>query len=217
MKYTYVLFDMDGTVLNTLDDLTDSVNHSLSLHGMPEVSSADVAHFLGNGARHLIECCVPEDTAPAETEKVLADYLPYYKAHCRIKTAPYPGIPELMRRLKDHGIKIAIVSNKPDAATKELSELFFKGLIEVTIGEAPGIMRKPAPDTVLEALRLLHADRSECVYIGDTEVDIQTAKNAGMDCISVLWGFRNKQELLASGAGILVETPEALEKILLRT
>ena len=215
MSYKYVLFDMDGTVLNTLDDLRDAVNHTLNLFGMPEVSSEDVAHFLGNGARHLIECSVPKGTAPALTETVLAEYLPYYKANCRVKTAPYSGIPELMKALKNKGIKMAVVSNKPDAATKELSELFFKGLIEITIGETPQIKRKPAPDSVYEAIRVMRAKKEECVYIGDTEVDLLTAENAGIDCISVAWGFRTQEELLAAGAKKVAHSTDELSGLIL--
>lgn len=201
---------MDGTVLNTLDDLWDAVNHTLTMFGMPEISSENVAHYLGNGARHLIECAVPEGTDPEITEKALAEYIPYYKANCRVKTAPYPGITELMKKLKDNGIRMAVVSNKPDAATKELSALFFDDLVEVTIGETPQIRRKPAPDTVFEAIRVLGADRKECVYIGDTEVDIQTAENSGIDCISVTWGFRTEDELISAGAKKIAHSAEEL-------
>lgn len=205
---------MDGTVLNTLDDLWDAVNHTLTMFGMPEISSENVAHYLGNGARHLIECAVPEGTDPEITEKALAEYIPYYKANCRVKTAPYPGITDMMKQMKSEGIKMAVVSNKPDAATKELSERFFGDLVEVTIGETPQIRRKPAPDTVFEAIRVMDADIGECVYIGDTEVDIQTAVNAGIDCISVTWGFRTEDELIAAGAQKVAHSMDELYSLL---
>ncbi|MDO5446058.1 MAG: HAD-IA family hydrolase [Eubacteriales bacterium] len=214
MSYKYVLFDMDGTVLNTLDDLRDAVNHTLQKFGMPDVSSEEVAHYLGNGAGHLIECSAPEGTDPALIETILAEYLPYYKANCRVKTAPYPGITDLMMQMKSEGIKMAVVSNKPDAATKELSELFFGDLVEITIGETPLIKRKPAPDTVFEAIRAMGADISECVYIGDTEVDIQTAENAGTDCISVTWGFRTEDELIAAGAKMIAHSMDELSQLI---
>lgn len=214
MNIQTVLFDMDGTVLNTVDDLCDSVNAILTLYGLPPISAGDTARYLGNGARHLIECAVPAGTDPAVTEAVLADYVPYYKAHCRIKTAPYAGILPLMERLRAVGIRMAIVSNKPDAATRELSDLFFGDLVDVTIGETPEIRRKPAPDTVLAAMRRMNADPETSVYIGDTEVDIETARNSGIGCISVDWGFRSEQQLLDAGASAVAHSPEELERLL---
>ena len=217
MSYSTVLFDMGGTVLNTLDDLRDAVNHTLVSFGMPERTLGEIGHFLGNGARHLIERSVPDGTSPEMTEAVLAAYLPYYKAHCSVKTAPYPGIIDLMRRLKAAGVRSAIVSNKPDAATRELSQKIFGDLIDFTIGEKADIRRKPAPDMVLEAIRELNAERSECVYIGDTEVDLETAGNSGIDCISVTYGFRNEEELTAAGAKVFARSAEELEKIILES
>lgn len=210
MKYKAVLYDMDGTVLDTLDDLTDAVNAALRRFGFPEQSAAHVRGVLGNGARRLITGCLPEGTDDAVAEAVLEFYKPYYDAHCREKTAPYPGVIALMQRLHDAGVKQAVVSNKPDSAVKELAELFFGGLIESAVGESGTVRLKPCPDAVLAAAKLMGADREECVYVGDSEVDIETARRAGMDCISVAWGFRDEDMLRDNGASRIVRTAEEL-------
>ncbi len=214
MKYKAVLYDMDGTVLDTLADLTDAVNVSLRRFGLPEQPAAHVRDVLGNGARRLIMGCLPENTDDKTTEAVLAFYKPYYDAHCREKTAPYPGILPLMQRLRDAGVKQAVVSNKPDSAVKELAELFFGGLITSAVGESETVRLKPCPDAVLAAARLMGVDREECVYVGDSEVDIATARSAGMDCISVAWGFRDEDMLRASGASLIVRSAEELYEAL---
>lgn len=210
MKYKAVLYDMDGTVLDTLSDITDAVNYTLRHFGMPERSHDDVRRFLGNGARHLIEESVPGGTAKDVLERVLEFYKPYYDAHCRIKTAPYSGIVALMERLKAAGVKQAVVSNKPDSAVKELAEIFFPGLLELAIGESASVRRKPAPDSVDTAIRAMGLDKSGCIYVGDSEVDIETAKNAALPCISVTWGFRAEDELIASGAQCIVRSADEL-------
>ena len=211
-----VLFDLDGTVLDTLADLRNGVNYALRLFSFPEISLEDTRRFLGNGARQLISLSVPAGTPPEVTEQVLAAYVPYYQAHCRIETAPYPGIPELIAALRQRGIKVGIVSNKPDAAVQELSALFFPSQLDVSIGESPAVRRKPAPDTVFAALRALgREDASSCVYVGDTEVDIETARSAGMPCISVSYGFRTEEELRASGAETLARSVSELSGLLL--
>lgn len=206
MKYKAVLYDMDGTVLDTLQDLTDSVNAALAQFAMPPRRPEEIRSFLGNGAQRLIELSVPTGTDAAETRRVLDYYKPYYDAHCRIKTAPYAGIVELMRALKAAGVKQAVVSNKPDAAVRELASEFFPDLLESAIGESAAVRRKPSPDTVEAAMREMGMEARECVYVGDSEVDIATAKNAGMDCISVAWGFRDEPELVAAGASTIVRT-----------
>ena len=214
MKYKAVLYDMDGTVLDTLADLTDAVNVSLRRFGLPEQPAAHVRDVLGNGARRLIMRCLPENTDDKTAEAVLAFYKPYYDAHCREKTAPYPGILPLMQRLRDAGVKQAVVSNKPDSAVKELAELFFGGLITSAVGESEAVRLKPCPDAVLAAARLMGVDREACVYVGDSEVDIATARSAGMDCISVAWGFRDEDMLRASGASLIVRSADELYEAL---
>lgn len=215
MLYKAVLFDMDGTVLDTLDDLADSVNRSLAEFSLPAVDPSVVRRNLGNGAAYLIEHCVPPGTPEDLCARVLAFYKPWYDAHCRIRTRPYDGIPELMQTLKAHGLRLAIISNKPDPAVQELAAAFFPDLLDVVVGESPRIRRKPSPDTVLEAAARMGLAVEDCVYVGDSEVDIQTARNAGMPCISVSWGFRDEEMLLASGASVLVRTPgELSERIL---
>ena len=215
MRYKAVLFDMDGTVLDTLDDLADSVNRSLREFGLPEVSRFQVGQSLGNGAKYLIRHCLPEGSDEALCERVLSFYKPWYDAHCRIKTKPYDGILQLMETLRADGVSQAIISNKPESAVQELAEAFFPGLMDVVIGESPAVKRKPSPDTVLAAARQMGLMASDCVYIGDTEVDLETARNAGMDCIPVSWGFRTEEQLCAAGAEEIIRSPEELKKKLL--
>ena len=216
MKYQAVLFDMDGTVLDTLDDLCDSINHSLAEFSLPQVSREHVRQCLGNGAAFLVSHSIPAGSSPELEADVLAFYKPWYDAHCLIKTAPYEGILPMMQSLKEQGLRLAIISNKPDRAVQELSDAFFPGLLELSVGESPSVRRKPAPDTVLTAASQIGLSVDQCVYVGDSEVDLQTARNAGMDCISVTWGFRDEVQLIAAGASVLVRTPEELESLLLR-
>ena len=216
MNWKAVLFDMDGTVLNTLDDLADSVNRSLSEFSLPTVAPSVVRKNLGNGAEFLIRNCVPIGTPEDLCARVLSFYKPWYDAHCCIRTRPYEGIIDLMRTLKDRGFRLAIISNKPDTAVQELAAAFFPGLLDVAVGESLGIRRKPNPDSVLEAVSRMGLSVADCVYVGDSEVDIITARNAEMPCISVGWGFRDKETLLSSGASILVQTPEELSERILQ-
>ncbi len=215
MAYQAVLFDMDGTVLDTLDDLTNAVNASLTHFSLPAVSSSLVRRSLGNGAKYLIDQCVPADTKEAERERILTWYKPWYDAHCLIETHPYPGILPMMERLKAQGLKLAIISNKPDSAVRELAAGFFPGLLETALGESESVRRKPSPDSVLAAAAQMGMNITDCVYVGDSEVDIQTARNAGMDCITVCWGFREPEQLREAGAVMLVSTPEELEERIL--
>ena len=216
MKYQAVLFDMDGTVLDTLDDLCDSINHSLAEFSLPNVSREHVRQCLGNGAAFLVSHSIPAGSSPELEANVLAFYKPWYDAHCLIKTAPYEGILPMMQSLKEQGLRLAIISNKPDRAVQELSDAFFPGLLELSVGESPSVRRKPAPDTVLTAASQIGLSVDQCVYVGDSEVDLETARNAGMDCISVTWGFRDEAQLIEAGASVLVRTPEELESLLLR-
>lgn len=206
-----LIFDLDGTLLDTLADLTDAVNHALKLHGYPVRSIQEVRTFVGNGAGLLIRRAVPAGTAEAEIAAVLGDFRTYYDAHCQIKTAPYPGIPEALARLGER-YPMAVVSNKPDSAVKLLCGRYFPGLYAA--GETPDCARKPAPDMVLRAMAALGVER--CVYIGDSEVDIATAENAGVPCLSVLWGFRDRPQLERAGGRRFCERPALLPQMLAR-
>lgn len=199
---TGILFDLDGTLLDTLDDLTDATNHTLAQLGYPLRSREEMRRFVGNGAARQLQQSVPEGEP---WEAALELYLPYYSTHCRIKTAPYPGIPETLAALREQ-YPVAIVSNKPDGATKALCADFFPGIC--AMGQSDGFPRKPAPDMVFRAMQEIGADT--CIYVGDSEVDILTAKNADVPCISVLWGFRDRKELAAAGGLHFCEEPSRL-------
>lgn len=210
MKYECAIFDLDGTLLDTLEDLADSLNYALRQSGYPERTISEVRSFVGNGIRKLIERGVPKGTEEAMIQKVHGDFTEHYKTHCADKTKPYAGIPELLQRLKAAGCRIAVVSNKADYAVRELCDQYFDGLFDVSVGERSGILKKPAPDSVNEVLNLLGADRKQSVYIGDSEVDIQTAANAEMESIIVEWGFRTKSFLKAQGAKNFVSSPDEI-------
>ena len=208
---TYI-FDLDGTLLDTLGDLAASVNHALRTHGLPEHSIDDVRRFVGNGVRKLMERAVPDGAANPLFDETFATFRQYYMAHSLDTTRPYEGIPETLEALKARGCHLAVVSNKMMAATQELCRHFFPDTIEVAIGEdeAAGIRRKRAPDTVFAALKALGVGKENAVYVGDSDVDIQTARNAGIPCISVLWGFRDRDFLLQNGAETFISTPSEL-------
>lgn len=209
--YNTFIFDLDGTLLNTLDDLAASVNYALRTHGMPERTLDEVRSFVGNGVRLLMERAIPEGSANPRFEETFATFRAYYMEHSLDTTRPYDGIPEMIHALKQRGCRLAVVSNKFYAATQELIRHFFPE-ITVAIGEheAEGIRKKPAPDTVFEALRQLGVGKEKAVYVGDSDVDLQTACNSGLPCISVLWGFRNRDFLLAHGATTFISRPEEL-------
>lgn len=215
MKYKAVLFDMDGTVLDTLEDMHSAVNATMRNFFMPECTLDQVRRYVGNGALRLIEQAVPTDTSPEMVKTVLDWYKDYYDKNCLIKTGPYQGIMELMAKLNEGGLKLAVVSNKPDSTVKELAERFFSGLLLCAIGQQDAIARKPAPDMLYLTLEEMGVGLKDSVYVGDSEVDVLTAKNAGMDCISVAWGFRPVEELTAAGAECIVHsTEELLDKLL---
>ena len=214
MRYKAILFDMDGTVLDTIEDLHDSVNYSLEKFGMPSVALAEVKASLGNGSLYLIEHVVPKGTSPELTKEIHEFYKKWYNYHCVNKTRPYEGIPELMEKLKAMGCGVAIVSNKPNTAVTELNERFFPDIY--AIGETAEIRRKPWPDMPLAAAKHLGVDGKDCLYVGDTEVDIKTAQSSGMDCASVSWGFRDEQQLIASGAKSIYRTVSELSDMLLK-
>lgn len=208
MYRTYI-FDLDGTLLDTLQDLANSVNYALHQHGMPTHSVDAVRSFVGNGVRLLMERAVPDGARNPQFEDTFATFRRHYMQHSLDTTRPYGDIPELIHELKTRGCRLAVVSNKMMAATQELVRHFFPE-IEVAIGEheAAGIRKKPAPDTVYEALRQLGTSPfGEAVYVGDSDVDIETARNSGLPCISVLWGFRSREFLLAHGATTFAEHP----------
>ena len=211
MKKTTYIFDLDGTLLDTLQDLAAAVNFALRKNEMEEHSIDDIRRFVGNGVRKLIERAVPDGSKNPRIDEVFADFRSYYMQHSLDTTKPYDGITEILQELKMRGCKMAVVSNKMMAATQELVAHFFPE-IEVAIGEneAEGIRKKPAPDMVFEALNRLGAEAESAVYIGDSDVDIQTAKNAGVPCISVLWGFRNRKFLLEHGAQHFIEKPSEI-------
>lgn len=217
-KRKAILFDLDGTLLNTLEDLTDSVNVTLASHGYPLRSREEIRSFLGNGSEALLRAALPKGTEEAVFAACLAEYQAYYRVHMEDKTAPYSGILPLLKKLKESGLRIGVVSNKFDTAVRGLCEKYFPDCIDAAAGEreAEGIRRKPAPDMVFTAAKRLGVKSEDCIYIGDSEVDLQTAKNAGMDCISVCWGFRDAAFLEKAGATHLVHTPQELEKLLLR-
>ena len=214
-KYELVIFDMDGTILYTLDDICDGVNASLSKHGLPVRTKDEIRRHIGNGIHHEIESSVPEGTKESMIDAVFHDFHAWYEIHCNDRTRPYDGIVELLEDLKQAGIHCAVVSNKADYAVKALNEIYFKGLLEAGVGEKDGIARKPAPDEVDEVLRLLNMERNRAVYIGDSEVDIETAANAGMDCIGVSWGYRDRKWLQECGAEVIVDDVSQLRQLLL--
>ena len=206
---TGILFDLDGTLLNTLEDLLDATNYALAQCGYPARTLSELRRFVGNGAENQIRMSLPAWASPEEVQRVLKIYKPYYTEHCQVKTRPYDGIWESLAILKEK-YPIAVVSNKPDAAVKTLCGQMFPGIF--ALGEAPDCPRKPAPDMVHKACRAIGVDT--CVYVGDSEVDVRTAKNAGVPCLSVLWGFRDREDIEAAGGQYFCESPAQLtEKI----
>ena len=212
MTYQTYIFDLDGTLLDTLGDLAAAVNYALRTHGMPEHSIDDVRQFVGNGVRKLMERAIPDGEANPDFEAAFATFREYYMHHSLDTTKPYTGIPEALKALKSKGCRLAVVSNKMMAATQELCRYFFPDTIEVAIGEneAAGIRKKPAPDTVIAALKALGVGQEGAVYVGDSDVDIETARNSGLPCISVLWGFRDREFLLHHGATTFISSPSEL-------
>lgn len=210
MKYQLAIFDLDGTLLDTLEDLADSTNYIMRQFGYPERTLAEVRTFVGNGIRKLLERSAPMETSSEEIDRMFEQFKAYYGAHCADKTRPYAGILDLLQKLQEKGVKLAVVSNKADDAVKALCEQYFPGYFDEAVGERIGIARKPAPDTVNEVLKKLQIDKSQAVYIGDSEVDVQTARNAELDCIAVDWGFRDAVVLKEAGAEKIISIPEKL-------
>jgi phosphoglycolate phosphatase len=212
ITYSTYIFDLDGTLLDTLGDLASSVNYALRMHNMPEHSLEDIRRFVGNGVRKLMERAVPQGAQNPCFDEAFATFRQYYMQHSLDTTRPYEGIPETLETLKARGCHLAVVSNKMMAATQALCSHFFPDTIEVAIGEheAEGIRKKPAPDTVMAALKALGVGKEQAVYVGDSDVDIETARNSGMPCISVLWGFRDRDFLKQNGAETFISAPSEL-------
>lgn len=213
--YKLAVFDMDGTILDTLEDLKDSTNFALQKCGYPTRTYDEVRRFVGNGIRKLIERAVPEGLSVEKIDRVHEVFTEHYKVHCADKTKAYDGIKPLIEKLRANGVKTAVVSNKADYGVQELCKEYFDGLFDYAIGEREGIRRKPAPDSVNEALRVLGMSKSEAVYIGDSDVDFETAKNAELPCISVLWGFRDEEFLREKGATLFVHDPAEIYDIIM--
>ena len=214
MNIKAVIWDLDGTLLNTLDDLAASVNAALAMNGMPLRSTEEVRAFVGNGIRNLMIRAVPGGEANPAFDKALEDFIRHYGAHSRDRTRPYDGILEMLDKLSGEGVKHAIVSNKIDFAVKALSRAYFGERMCAAIGDDPSRARKPAPDSVFAAMREMGVTAQETVYVGDSDVDVLTARNAGVPCVAVLWGFRDEACLRAAGAEKLARTPDELREII---
>ena len=215
-RYDAVLFDLDGTLLNTLEDLTDAVNHTLRQFGFPTRTADEVRQFVGNGVRMLIERVLPQGAADPAMESALAEFRRYYTAHCDVHTHPYDGVPEMLAALQEAGIRLGIVSNKNDSAVQALAETFFGSLVSVAVGGSDNIPRKPAPQMPLLALDTLNATPERTLYVGDSDVDAQTALNAGMDCMLVSWGFRGRELLEAQHPRFLVDDAAEIPALVLQ-
>lgn len=208
MKYRNIIFDLDGTLLNTIEDLTDGVNHVMEMYGYNTYSISQIKSFVGNGIMKLMETAVPNGKENEKFDEMYNEFKSYYTNHCRIKTRPYDDILNLLSLLKEQGYGLAIVSNKNDGAVKELAEYFFDDYINIAIGQSETTRKKPAPDTVYEAMKEL--PKGKCLYVGDSEVDKMTADNAGTDCVLVSWGFRDKAMLESLKPLSVIDLPKEL-------
>ena len=215
MNYQLAVFDLDGTILDTLEDLYHAINYALRENGPPERTLDEIRRFVGNGIRKLVERAVPDGSSEEQICRVHASFDAYYPQHCADHTQPYRGIPAMLTALREAGMLTAVVSNKPDYGVQSLMVDYFPGLFDDAVGERAGVRRKPAPDAVLAVLEKLGVPREQAVYIGDSDVDIETAKQAGMPCISVDWGFRSVAFLIDHGAKLIVSSPAELERLLL--
>ena len=214
MKYDLIIFDMDGTILNTLEDLKNSLNYVLQQAGYQTRTLEEVRTFVGNGIRKTIERALPSDIEEEKIDELLSLFMDYYAIHNTDNTKPYNGVIDLLKELKHLGYKTAVVSNKQDSAVKSLCKKFFTGLFDVEIGEKENIAKKPDPDEVNEVLKILNIDRTKSIYIGDSEVDIQTAQNSKMKSIIVDWGFRDRKFLYEHGAEVIVSNPSEILDII---
>ncbi len=208
--YKLAVFDMDGTILDTLEDLMDSMNYILRNFGCPERNLDEIRSFVGNGILKLVERSFPEGTSESDIKKAFEMFNPYYKEHCAVKTKPYDGICDVICELRKRGVLTAVVSNKPDYGVQSLCKEYFNGMFDFAVGEKEGIRKKPSPDSVNEVLSHLGIKKEDAVYIGDSEVDVKTAENAGLDCIGVEWGFRGREMLVSLGVKNLVSQSSEL-------
>ena len=214
MKYDLLIFDLDGTILDTLEDLKESTNYALDFHGFPKRTLDEVRRFVGNGIGKLIERAVPSGTPEKETGRVLATFKRHYGEHCADHTKPYEKIPVFLKVVREKGCQTAVVSNKADFAVQALCEQYFPGMFDFVVGEREGIRRKPCPDSVNEVLKMLGKTKEQAIYVGDSDVDVETAKNAGMPVIGVSWGFRGREFLEKHGAAWIADEPEDLWKFI---
>lgn len=214
MKINTIIFDLDGTLLSTLDDIKDSTNFALRKCGFPERSLEEVNSFVGHGTNYLIGKAVPQDTPSHKIDECNKIYRQHYKGNKDNKTAPYNGIMDILEKMHNKNYKLAIVSNKFDSAVKELGEKYFSEYMDVAIGESSAIKRKPAPDSIYAAMEELGSSKEETIYVGDSEVDVMAAHNAGLPCIGVSWGFRGRQVLKDEGADYIIDTPDEIFDIL---
>ena len=210
MKFDTAIFDLDGTLLNTLNDLCRCVNMMLQNNNYPTRTHDEIESYLGNGAKKLIEHSLPDGLDDATVERCLAEYRPIYAEHMNDNTQPYDGILPMLQKLKEMGFQTAVLSNKPDAATVPLCEGFFAGLIDTAMGDRPDVRRKPDAEGITILLERLHSAPERTIYIGDSEVDIRTAKNAGLTSVGVTWGYRRKEDLEAENADFLIDRPDEL-------
>ena len=215
-KYDLAIFDLDGTVLNTLQDLSNAVNHALSVYNLPTLTNEQVASYTGNGIRVLIELAAGEDKTKEEVDKIFKEFKDYYSKHSSDTTAPYTNMIDMINNLKAKGIKVALLSNKIDSVVKDLESIYFKDVFEIARGEIAGVPRKPEPDVVLNIIDELNSNINSTVYIGDSEVDIITSMNANVDCIAVTWGFRTKEYLEQYSYPTLVDTVDQLFRTITR-
>ena len=213
--YQLAIFDLDGTLLDTLADLRQGINYALGTQGFSPRSMAEVRAFVGNGIWKLVERAVPAGTSEAQMDAVYEAFNPYYAKHCADLTVPYDGILPLLQKLQAQGVVCALVSNKPDYAVQTLAAQYFPGLLAASAGAKDGVRKKPAPDSVFAVIHQLGAEELRAVYIGDSEVDLQTAQNAALPCISVSWGFRDEAFLTEHGATTIAAPREELAKLLL--
>ncbi|NME35454.1 MULTISPECIES: HAD family hydrolase [Fusobacterium] len=214
MAIKLILFDLDGTLMNTLEDLTDSTNHILTINNFPTRTIEEIRTFVGNGIRKLIERAVPENTSESIIEKCYQEMIIYYKEHSLIKTSPYSGVKELIKSLHSKGIKIGIITNKAQNSADVIVDKFFKNSIDLVIGDNNKFPLKPNPDSINEVIKYFNVSKNETIYIGDSEVDLLTGKNADVKTIAVLWGFRDKEFLIKKGGKIFAKTSKELEKLL---
>ncbi len=214
MEIKTIIFDLDGTLLNTLGDLKEAINYALTQYSYPERTEKEIKSFIGNGIKAAIEKAVNQKISDEKLTKIINTFKDYYKEHSYEQTKPYDGIKEVLKLLKQKGYKLGVVSNKVDEAVKPLCKYYFEDLIDTAIGEGKGIERKPNPMGVMKVIEELNSKPEESIYIGDSETDTETAKNAKIPCISVLWGYRDKELLEKSGAKIFAEKPEEIIKII---